>query len=212
MPGGLCTPWVDTQVGRITACATTADYPTGLNLYEGKVVWLADTNRLMLYSGTEWREIIDIDGWATWTPVLSGTGYAIGNGTIGGLYRVHPNKEYDYIIVLAWGGTSTAGAGPMTLSTPATFLNTNTGGTGIGHTDILASSDSMGSMYDASATEFYPLRLNYLSTTTNAVQCISYNGAAAGIAYAKWANVTSTIPVAPAQFDVFRFHGRGFVL
>lgn len=206
-----CSPFVDLSIGRVTL-HTAATPPTGVDLYEGKVIWETDTNKLKLYDGAAWREIIDIDGWATWTPALSGTGYAIVNGTIGGLYRLHPDSSYEYIIVVVWGASTTSGAGPMTLSTPATFLNTNLAGSGIGHTDIIASSTGFGEFYDASATTYFPLHLNYGSTTTNTVQCLSYDGSSAGVAYVKYANVTSTVPVAPAQFDVYRFYGRGFTL
>ncbi len=204
-----CTPAIDSSIGRV-GVYNTASYPTGADLYEGKVIWDLDLNQLLVYTGTEWRIITDVDGWSTWTPVLSSTGYAIVNGTIGGLARVHPDKMWEWIIIVVWGAGTTAGAGPMTLTTPATLANVNLAGSGIGATDILAGSSSGGHMVDANTSAEYNLRLRHLSTTTQTVQALRYNGAAAGLDYVQWVNVTSTIPVAPAQFDNFRLYGRGF--
>lgn len=206
----VCDTFIDSAIGRISAIANVAAYPTGADLYEGKFVWVLDINALQVYTGTEWRTVLDVDGWTTWTPTLSGTGYAIGNGAISGLYKLMPDKSYQWAIALLWGSTSTSGAGPMTVNTPATFINTAMGTTGVGITQLLANAHSGGMMTDASTSVDYPLFLKYLSATTCTVQAIAYNGASAGVAYATRVNCTSTIPVAPATSDIFFLHGYGF--
>lgn len=208
---GVCGTFIDSAIGRITTIANTSSYPTGDDLYEGKHVWVLDINELQVYTGTEWRTVYDIDGWTTWTPTLGGTGYAIGaNGVISGIYKKFPDKSYEWAIAILWGAASTSGAGPMTVTTPATLINTAMSTTGVGISQVLANASSFGLMTDTSAGIDYQLALKYNSTTVATVQALAYNGAAAGAAYVTRANCTSTIPIAPATGDTFFLCGRGF--
>ena len=50
--------------------------------------------------------------WSGFTPALSGTGWAIGNGTAIGYYNQY-GKTIDFIVYIAFGSTSTYGAGAL---------------------------------------------------------------------------------------------------
>lgn len=65
-------------------------------------------------------DIIDALGnaWTPYTPVLGGTGVALGNGSLLGRFR-RVGKSLDLAWVLTFGSTSAAGSGAWTISLPA---------------------------------------------------------------------------------------------
>ncbi len=190
-------------IGRITTCTASPDTrPTGTERYEGKVVWETDTNKLMVWNGTEWREIFDVDGWTTYAPAIGGTGFAIGNGTLAGLYRLHPDKRYEWFASVVFGGTSTYGAGPLTITNPATLTATNLLG-------ALAGA-SAGIFNDTSASADYPCKLAYSSTTTSKVVVHRYDPTLGAANYVTLVGVTSAIPVTLASGDSIYVYGTGW--
>lgn len=48
-----CTPCTNTRFGQVSV-VSTGNYPTGADAYEGKMVWDASTDRIMVYTGSAW--------------------------------------------------------------------------------------------------------------------------------------------------------------
>lgn len=75
------------------------------------------------FTGTAEFAAISIGGvtfsgyWTAYTPVVGGTGWAIGNGTITGSY-LQIGKTVIVRVSIDWGSTSTFGAGALTITTP----------------------------------------------------------------------------------------------
>lgn len=55
---------------------------------EGMTIYETDNDRAMIYDGSNWVDFARraSNAWTSWTPTLSGTGWAVGNGTIEGYY------------------------------------------------------------------------------------------------------------------------------
>jgi hypothetical protein len=65
-----------------------------------------------------------LGAWTAWTPTLSGTGWAIGDGTLLATY-CQIGKVVHFRIQITFGSTSTFGAGALTLSLPVTAAGMN---------------------------------------------------------------------------------------
>jgi hypothetical protein len=66
-------------------------------------------------------EQIDTDvfsAWSAYTPTISGTGWALGNGTIAGYFR-KSGRTVKFRILVTFGSTSSYGTGGLTFSLPA---------------------------------------------------------------------------------------------
>lgn len=121
--------------------------------------------------------------WDTYTPTISGTGWALGNGTISGRW-----KKIGRLIVarveIVFGTTSTYGTGALAVSLPTTAAWIGTpGGQGIAID---------------TGTETFPLVINI--GVNFEPQCIN-----ASTTYGNFDNVTSTTPHTWANTDVIRF-------
>lgn len=57
--------------------------------------------------------------WTSYTPIIGGTGWSLGNGTLTGAYRQMDAKTIGLVIALATGSTTTIGSGDLTLSLPS---------------------------------------------------------------------------------------------
>ena len=60
--------------------------------------------------------------WPTYVPVITGTGWAIGNGTITGRYA-RLGKTVHMLVLIVWGSSSTFGAGGLRVSMPVESTN-----------------------------------------------------------------------------------------
>ena len=58
------------------------------------------------------------NAWTTWTPAISGTGWAIGNAVVAGRYKRVGDKTIACRGRITFGSTSTFGTGALTLSLP----------------------------------------------------------------------------------------------
>jgi hypothetical protein len=72
-----------------------------------------DRNGLITGTGTS------LGAWTAYTPTLSGTGWAIGNGTVTGAY-CQIGKVIHFRFDLVFGSTTTAGASALSVSAPVT--------------------------------------------------------------------------------------------
>lgn len=209
---GICSPSPSDSTGRISTYTSTTRPTSGVDFYVGKVIFESDTNKLMICTsisaGGTWREIFDGDGWVSYTPAIAGTGFAVVNGAVAGYYRRFIT-HVEFFAIWLYGSTDTSGAGPLTISTPVTTDNTALGSTGVGPTQAGLSGGG-GWFYDLSATTYYPLYLLRSNNTKVEPRVITYNGAAAGTAYATLTGLTSTIPIAPATGDIYVIYGQAF--
>lgn len=60
--------------------------------------------------------------WTTYTPTIGGTGWAIGNGTVTGRYRLIDVKTLALKIEMSLGSTTTVGTGGLTIGMPSGIL------------------------------------------------------------------------------------------
>lgn len=113
--------------------------------------------------------------WKAYTPVLSGTGWALGNGTATGLY-VQMGETVHYRVSITFGSTSTFGAGQPTFSLPVTGRS---GEPRIGRVRAYVAGGQ------------YLLNSNYATSTTDVLWVNGVNGlqaAASATVPATWAN------------------------
>ena len=105
----------------------------GLNI-SGAVSYVGNTSNhpLALIANNTERMRIDNAGlitgtgtslgaWTAYTPTLGGTGWAIGDGTAAGYY-CKIGKIVHWYALITLGASSTAGASPLTVSTPVTIV------------------------------------------------------------------------------------------
>ena len=129
--------------------------------------------------------------WQAYTPVLSGTGWAIGNGTRTGYY-VKLGKIVHFQIRIVFGSTSTFGAGArpeLTLPVTAATVSSNI--------DFVTNV----AYFDNSASSRY---LGGCDFTTTTVDLFSWGSAAA---YVTSFGTTSTVPFTWASTDVIYVAG-----
>lgn len=121
-PGVLTSSDVNTFLMRqAVIVATSSTRPASPN--EGMTVYETDTNVYKVYDGANWVDLANSasSDWLSYTPAISGTGWALGNGTILGGYQV-VGKIVHFRVFIAWGSTSTFGTTPnfLRVSLPLT--------------------------------------------------------------------------------------------
>ena len=133
---------------------------------------------------------IDTSGsaWASYAPTISGTGWAVGNGTLTGAYS-QIGKTVTFTISFAMGSTSTAGTGGLAFSLPVTLAN--------------ATSLPMGQCIDQGNNNFLVFGQYLLGSNT--VQPLATGGASG----AAGGPLTSTVPFpwTPADGDTVFISG-----
>lgn len=93
--------------------------------------------------------------WTSYTPVLSGTGWALGNGYIFGKYRFLDATTAVLFIFITIGSTTTIGSGQLALSLPAGMSF-----------DMTAAEDSATVLYNDSSGDTYTGLANVISSDT----------------------------------------------
>lgn len=182
------TAWVHgpTEADYVIKC-TAATRPSGTGLpFEGQVIYETDTDKYQMYNGTAWRPLYIDGAWTAFTPTLSGTGWAIGNGTITGHYK-QIGRHITGKITVTFGSTSTYGSAAMTIGGLPVAADANHGFRG------------HGVAYDASAVLFYPVEWIVLaSASLGVVFCHSVFGTPAHIYHL---GCTTSAPFAWATSD-----------
>ncbi len=208
---GICSQAVADSTGRISIYTSSTRPTSGADFYIGKVIYESDTGKFMtctsIAGAGTWKEIVDGEGWTSYTPTVAGTGFAVSGGTISGFYRTMIS-HVEFMAAWTFGAGDTSGAGPLTISMPVTSDNTAIGGTGM---TALALAGGGGWFFDTSTSAYYPLMLLRSNNTKVEPRVITYNGAAAGTAYATLTGLTSAIPVAPATGDIYAIYGMCFI-
>jgi len=125
--------------------------------------------------------------WGSYTPALSGTGWAIGNGTAVG-YFSQTQKTVRFRGTLTFGSSSTFGGSQAYISYPVT-TNANA------QVPLLYVA-----AYDSSASTWYRLDYVHASTTTFTPKTVGTLGV--------MANVISTSPFTWATGDLLYFAGQ----
>lgn len=88
--------------------------------------WLAGEKDTAALRNAQLRDQLRVlsEAWPSYTPTWTGTGFAIGNGTIVG-HRVIVGKWCFGEIIATIGSTTTVGTGAYSFGLPATALNAN---------------------------------------------------------------------------------------
>lgn len=180
-----CSPYIDPgNLGHVLV-VTTGNYPTGGDLYPGRVVYNLTTQRLERYDGTGW--IIMGEPVQSYTPTLAG--WSIGNGTRVGTYH-RSDGWCDFTAVITAGSTTTfAGA---TVGLPIAYA------TGVEFETCIVG------MLDSSAGLRYPGITLPASTTTLTIAAIQVNGTYAG----PEVGLSTIIPFTWATGDWITVSGR----
>jgi hypothetical protein len=136
-------------------------------------------------TGLKW----DNDAWASWTPVISGTGWSVGNGTLTATYK-QIGKTVFFRIRFVLGSTTGKGAGGLGWSLP---VNTTSN-------QIYASFANAN--YLDSGNEVV---MGYVhSEGTNNINLYAINASGT---YAKQTSITSTVPFTWATNDEIFING-----
>jgi len=141
-----------------------------------------DSNGLITGTGTS------LGAWTAYTPTLGGTGWAIGNASIGVAAYVQIGKIVHVRVRIAAGSTTTFGAGAVTVSLPVAINST-----------WHEASTFTGSVRDFSAAQRYLITGVALSTTDVTLRFPGTSGLQT--------DVTSTAPFSWAQDDVIILTG-----
>jgi hypothetical protein len=104
------------------APASSAD---PLVLRDGMIWYRTDIDQFKVYQNGIVTSLIEgTEGaWTSYVPVVSGTGWAIGNGTRSGAY-CRFGKTIHFRASIIWGSTSTFGAGILTVTLPVANIST----------------------------------------------------------------------------------------
>lgn len=189
---GICTPYVDTSVGRVTV-HTSGTRPTGASAYAGKHIFESDTSRTLMYDGTGW--VIMNEPTQSFTPTWA-SGLTTTSGTNVGSYKrsdgwIDLNARFTF-------GASSAVTGNVTMTLPINAA------TGVNPTQFSVA------FFDSSASQTYLGANATPSTTTLTLTTPQVNAAAAGTTYVPEGTLISTVPfgAAWATGDVIYISGR----
>jgi hypothetical protein len=182
---GVCSPYVDSNIGRITVVTSTTR-PTGANLYAGKYIFESDTGRTLMYDGTGW--VIQNEPAQSYTPTWTG----VTNNAVSGTYR-----RADGFCEFTATITINVMTGPVTVSLPITALAT----------PVPSQFETV--FVDVSATTAgYFYGVQSASTTVVTLYASVVNAAAAGNTYVFSAPLTNAIPFTWAANDTISVSGR----
>lgn len=137
--------------------------------------------------------LLNGDDRTTYTPTIAGTGWAKGNGTVGGYYVVVGGRCY-FSCYITFGTTSTYGAGSPRLSLPVA-ANASWAGVEANTWQGTIVDSSTGGQYDARSVSY--------STTEFSVYALLETGT-----YEQAAALSSTAPMTWASGDSIRFLGE----
>jgi hypothetical protein len=133
---------------------------------------------------TKTLRVSDVANWTTYVPVISGTGWTLGNATITARYRQEGTTVY-FRVWIIWGSTSTYGSVSPVLSLPQTAKDLHAA-------ELYAEANDVGS-------NIYLLYPSLASTT--GVRCNVIGGSGASVA------LTSTVPFTWVTGDMLMVNG-----
>ena len=180
--------------GKVTGRANTFEdnatptYPGGL-AYTVAAAVLAN-----FHAGSEDTYIncvAGVNNWRTYTPAVSGTGWALGNGTATARYAKIGHDVLVVEVAITFGSTSTFGTGNLTVSLPAA------GGAGFVNTTPRGNA-----LFFHSASGVYAYGVCDMANDANDLAFRAYNVSGAFIILA---NVTNTVPFTWAASDALQF-------
>jgi uncharacterized membrane protein len=126
-PGVLTSSDVNTFLMRqsVITC-TSSTRPASPN--EGMTIYETDTDKTLQYSGSAWVDVLGLTNLTSYTPVLGGTGWAVGNGSLIGAFQRMGNTVH-FFIEFTIGSTTTKGspvsaANALTFTLPTSLPNT----------------------------------------------------------------------------------------
>ena len=151
----------------------------------GMVTYLEDIEEFATYDGSSWIPALDIGGWKTWAPVLSG-GFANGNGVWDAKYT-QIGKTVHFKAFFTAGTTSTYGAA-MRLSYPVAPVLSETAINVVG--------------YFGEGTSRHPF-----ATTINTDTYMAFGVMDASATYVRLINMTATIPFTWSTGDTIQVSG-----
>lgn len=84
--------------------------------------WLDTNDELYVCTGGgrpgTWVLVQATNAWTTYTPVIGGSGWSLGNGFVVGTYRLVDAKTVSLALYIATGSTTVVGSGQLTISLP----------------------------------------------------------------------------------------------
>ena len=84
--------------------------------------WLDTNDELYVCTGGgrpgTWVLVQATNVWTTYTPVIGGSGWSLGNGSVVGTYRLVDAKTVSLALYIATGSTTVVGSGQLTISLP----------------------------------------------------------------------------------------------
>lgn len=181
---GICTPYVDPNVGRITV-HTSGTRPTGLDLYAGKYIYESNTGRTLVYDGTDF--VIMNEPVQTYTPTWTG----VTNTGVSGSYT-RQNGFCTFTATIAVNVMT----GPVTVTLPITAFATPVPSQ---FETIFVDTSA------AAAGVFYGVQS--ASTIALTLYASAVNAAAAGTTYVFSAALTNAIPFTWAAGDTISVTG-----
>lgn len=107
------------ELNALGAVYTSGTRPTGADVYEGLHIWETDTNRWLMYDGTNW--IIMAEPSQSYTPTL--TNLTLGNGTLAFTY--HRSDGWCDVVGRFTYGSTSAVSGVPGFSLPVTASGTS---------------------------------------------------------------------------------------
>ena len=177
-----------TVLQSIMRFADAATRSSNISPTEGYPSLLLDTNTIGIANGSDWSSVGPVYGALTaYTPAIGGSGWALGNGTAVGAYA-RLGRMVFVRAVITWGGTSSFGAGGLTLTLPVAAS--------------IASQSLVGVLGDT-GTANYPALLNTAAASSTAT-VLALN---AGSTYLAYASVTTSAPHTWVSTDTVTFNG-----
>jgi hypothetical protein len=186
----ICSPFVDNNSGKILV-VTSSTRPTGANLYEGRLIYETDTDRLQMYNGVGW--VILDEPWQSFTPTW--TNLTFGDGTQAFFYR-RADGYVDVSGQITFGAT-TAVTGVVGLGVPVAITAAST------TTSIVS---AWCRITDIAPGTIYPAFVTLGNTTR--VDLYTFNAAAAAAANALPTSAASPMTWAAGDLIYFGIRWR----
>lgn len=162
---------------------TSSTRPTGV---EGLEIYETDTDRVLVYDGTNWKNTAEIGATSTWTPTLAQSGSVTKTTNIANYSHIGRRTRGEAHVTATGAG---GGATGITLTTPDTMVYSGSPSVAVGS----------GGTFDASAAVFYQGFVTPISSTTIAIWA---HNAANVIAVAPSFTLANTDQVT-MQFDYY---------